>query len=151
MKRFMTATALVTVIATGAFAADDFSTTTINQYIPELDVSTLTDEQAAALVGIATSADEAEKEQKMRSYIGVFKEPETTTVVKVVPADSVVVTEEVAAEDDGEYFDEVIASFLPDVDIETLTDEQKAALVAIASKEGNDNDKEREMRSYLMN
>ena len=33
MKRFMTATALVTVIATGAFAADDFSTTTINQYI----------------------------------------------------------------------------------------------------------------------
>ncbi|MFW2588483.1 hypothetical protein [Sagittula sp. SSi028] len=150
MKRFITATALTTVIATGAFAANQFDTNTIHQYIPEVDVSTLSDQQVAALVSIATSEDEADKEREMRAYIDTYRSPAVTKSVTVVPADEVVVVEKVETEQ-GEYYDNVIASYLPNVDVDSLSDQQKAALISIATESASENDKEREMRAYLMN
>ncbi|GAA4219016.1 hypothetical protein J4E08_17810 [Sagittula sp. NFXS13] len=138
MKRFITAAALTSVIATGAFAATEYQTSTINQYVPEVDVSTLSDEQVDALIAISGSADEADKEQKMRSYLGVQTSPATvdTTTTTMTTAD--------ASMDDP-----TISQYLPDVDQSTLTDQQKAALVGIATS-ADESDKEQKMRSYLM-
>lgn len=138
MKRFITAAALTSVIATGAFAATEYQTSTINQYVPEVDVSTLSDEQVDALIAISGSADEADKEQKMRSYLGVQTSPATvdTTTTTMTTAD--------ASMDDP-----TISQYLPDVDQSTLTDAQKAALVGIATS-ADESDKEQKMRSYLM-
>lgn len=157
MKRILTATALVSVIASGAFAATDFDTQTINQYVPDVDVSTLSDEQVAALVGIATSEPESKKEEHMRAYLKDFVSPPTTTVVKVVPVDSpegqaaLAAAEAEPVEVNGsEFYDNQIASYLPDVDLSTLSAEQKAALIAISTESASENDKERKMRAYLM-
>lgn len=149
MKRILTATALMTSIATGAFAADAYTTNTINQYVPDVNVSTLSDQQVGALMSIAGSADEADKEQKMRAYLKDFSDV-TTTTVTVVPADSVAVTTtEPVEEMDDAYYANTIASYLPDVDFNSLNDEQRAALISIATKSGNEADKADEMRAYL--
>ncbi|MBP0483453.1 hypothetical protein [Sagittula salina] len=151
MKRFLTATALMSIVATGAFAATDYEATTINTYLPDVDVSTLNDEQVGALMNIAGSNTEAEKEEQMRAYLGEFNSPEMTTSVKVVPAEEAAEMEAEGTMEpaDPDFYDNVIASFLPDVSIETLTDEQKSALVNIANGDGNENDKKREMEAYL--
>ena len=138
MNRIISAAALTAALTTGALAATDYETTTINQYLPDVDVSTLSDEQVGALEGIATSADEADKEQEMRAYIGA--ESSTMTTTGETPTHM----------SDMSNYDSVITEYLPDVDPATLSDEQKAALVGMASS-GDDADKEQRMRAYLKN
>lgn len=146
MKRILTATALMSVVATGAFAATDYETTTINQYVPEVDVSTLSDTQVDALVGIAGSSDEADIETEMRAYLDTYPSPEPVTVTTTADAEPAI---DPAYTDDASGYDATIAEYLPDVDLDTLSDEQKAQLVSIATS-ADEADIETEMRAYLM-
>ncbi|NIY96808.1 hypothetical protein HC022_11350, partial [Salipiger sp. HF18] len=55
MKRFLTITALSTVIATSAFAASEAEMTAISTYYPDANYETLTDQQVAEMFAIANS------------------------------------------------------------------------------------------------
>ena len=76
MKRFLTATAVASVLATGAFAATQEETSLINRYAPNVDVSMMTDEQVAEAVAIATT-DSADTEK--RTEIEAILSTETMT------------------------------------------------------------------------
>jgi hypothetical protein len=70
MTRFITATALATVVATGAFAQSQVETQTIEKYFPNVNVETLTDLQVTQLTNIAASGESvSEKRAQMRALL----------------------------------------------------------------------------------
>ena len=140
MKRILTATALMTAIATGAVAQDGYTTNTINRYLPEVDVSTLSDEQVAVLIGITGSADEADKEKEMRAYLEEFK---SSTPPVVLSEDATVTPVE------GEYFANTIETYVPSIDATQLSEEETAALISIATSGDKESIKRAQMRDYL--
>lgn len=74
MKRFLTATALVSVIATGAVAQTSFDENTISTFLPNVNVEALSDEQVNTLIGIANGpGNENEKSRQMEAYLGEFQ------------------------------------------------------------------------------
>ncbi len=70
MTRFITATALATVLATGAFAQPQVDTQTIEKFFPNVNVETLTERQVTQLTSIATSGESvSEKRAQMRALL----------------------------------------------------------------------------------
>ncbi|CUH78929.1 hypothetical protein [Tropicibacter naphthalenivorans] len=111
MKRFLIATALVTSMGTTAMAATQGEINTINSYLPDLDVSQLTDTQVDALIGIAMSnEDRNQKMMKMGGYIYSGNEVDTP-----VPATTVAELE----------------AFAPSIDFSGMTNEELAQAVTV--------------------
>lgn len=82
MKRMFAGTALAALLATGAFAATEAEVIAIQKYVPDADVSMMSDEEVAAVMNVVNSGDsEGEKQQKIRSLLG---EPDENTVVSEV-------------------------------------------------------------------
>lgn len=70
MTRFITATALATVLATGAVAQSQVDTHTIEKFFPNVNVETLTERQVTQLTSIATSGESvSEKRAQMRALL----------------------------------------------------------------------------------
>ena len=72
MKRILTATAIASIIAGGALAQTGYQENKINEYLPNVDVSTLNDEQVAMLMSMANSGDmESEIADSMSQYLNL--------------------------------------------------------------------------------
>jgi hypothetical protein len=155
MKRILMTAAAISIAATGAIAQSGYVENEINSFVPELDVSTLTNEQTAAVMNIISGdGNEAQKEQEIRAYLDIFPSPAvTTTTVVVTPeqAAEIEAAQQTEVETlDTEFHANLINGFLPDVDYSALTDEQRAALVDIAnSGTGTDSEKAMKMEAYL--
>lgn len=122
MKRILTATALVSVIATGAMAQSEssFNANEINTFIPEVNVEMLPDAQVASLMAIISGdGNEESKEREMRAYLGEFKSNNPELEITLYP-DGL---------SDAEV--EAMMAYAPGVDVYELTDEQFAELRAV--------------------
>ncbi|MEN9060291.1 hypothetical protein [Ponticoccus litoralis] len=66
MKRLFAGTALAAVLATGAFAATEDEMAAIQKYAPDVDVSTMSEQQIDAVMNVINSGDsEGEKSAKI--------------------------------------------------------------------------------------
>ncbi|EEX16588.1 hypothetical protein CSE45_4301 [Citreicella sp. SE45] len=84
MKRFLTITALSTVIATSAFAASEAEMTAISTYYPDANYETLTDQQVAEMFAIANSGkDDTEKKTEIRTIAEADNPNPATTEVNL--------------------------------------------------------------------
>lgn len=71
MKRMLITTALAASLATGAVAQSGTHLDTIREYLPEADLSNLSQQEMDALVGVALSSDtRAEKVAAMKGLVG---------------------------------------------------------------------------------
>ena len=122
MKRILTATALISVIATGAMAQSEssFNANEINTFIPEVNVEMLPDAQVASLMAtINGEGNEETKERQMRAYLGEFKTNNPELEITLYPEGLT----------DAEI--EAMMTYAPGVDIYSITDEQFAELRAV--------------------
>ncbi len=70
MKRFLTATALTTVIATAGVAGTEGQEAKIKQYLPQTNIEMLSDAQMTQLITIANSGDSySEKTEQMENIV----------------------------------------------------------------------------------
>ncbi|AUC53170.1 MAG: hypothetical protein ACU0CC_02435 [Sagittula sp.] len=151
MKRFLTATALVSVIATGAVAQTSFDENTISTFLPNVNVEALSDEQVNTLIGIANGpGNENEKSRQMEAYLGEFQSDNPPAVAVDEPLPEVAEADEIDdMNDEGTFNVNQIEAYIPELDASTLTEQQTAALISIMNGDGNENEKKREMRAYL--
>ncbi|MBN7785858.1 hypothetical protein JYP51_13075 [Ponticoccus gilvus] len=71
MKRLFAGTALAAVLATGAFAATEEEMTAIQEYAPNVDVSTMSEQQIDAVMNVIHGSDsEGEKSAKILALVG---------------------------------------------------------------------------------
>lgn len=71
MKRLFAGTALAAVLATGAFAATEDEMAAIQKYAPDVDVSTMSEQQIDAVMNVINSGDsEGEKSAKISALVG---------------------------------------------------------------------------------
>ncbi|WP_040605061.1 hypothetical protein [Sagittula stellata] len=151
MKRFLTATAIVSVIATGAVAQTSYDENTIAGFLPDVNVAALSDEQVNTLIGIANGpGNENEKSRQMEAYLGDFQSDNPPAMEVEEPLPEVAEADSVTdMNDEGSFNVNQIESYIPELDASTLTEQQTAALLSIMNGDGNENDKKREMRAYL--
>ncbi|KHQ54916.1 hypothetical protein [Mameliella alba] len=131
MTRFITATALATVVATGAFAQSQVETQTIEKYFPNVNVETLTELQVTQLTTIAASGESvSEKRAQMRALlIDVNFEP-------MEPVDMEVTTGLT------EFERSQINLYAPELDVSSLTENEIQRLqTAITSGDNAEIDK----------
>lgn len=70
MKRMFITTALAASLATGAFAQSGTHVDTVREYLPDADLSQLSEQEFDALVGVALSSDSrSEKVAAMKSLV----------------------------------------------------------------------------------
>ncbi|WP_226629793.1 hypothetical protein [Alloyangia pacifica] len=117
MKRFFAATALTSLLATGAFAATEEQATLINTYAPDVDVSMLTDQQVIEAMAIANSGDSDNHKRE-----GI----ETIAMNDAAPS---TFSEEQIAQ---------IEEYLPAEQVAMLTDEQRGEALAIINGASTD-------------
>ena len=71
MKHLFAGTALAAVLATGAFAATEAEMTAIQKYAPNVDVSTMSEQQIDAVMNVIHGSDsEGEKSAKILALVG---------------------------------------------------------------------------------
>ena len=128
MKRFLTATALTTLMTTAAVAATEAEIDTINGFLPEVNVATLSEEQVTILSTIATSGDSySEKRAKMRS---------------VVNGDAMIMT----TLTEGEMAQ--LQSYAPQVDFMSFTDAELEQALVIVNSAGSKSEGLAQLRSF---
>lgn len=70
MTRFLTATAIAAIVGTGAMAQTQLEASTIESFLPRVNVETLTDQQIERLMLIAHSGEStSEKRLQMRGVV----------------------------------------------------------------------------------
>lgn len=122
MKRFLTATALATVLGTSAFAASEAEVSAITTFYPEANFSVLTDTQVNQMMAIAQSGmDNTSKTDRMES------------IARGAPAETPAMPSEAESS--------AIKMFYPEVDFATLSSEQVAEMMAIAQSGKEDSNK----------
>ncbi|GGG69400.1 hypothetical protein GCM10011415_16000 [Salipiger pallidus] len=119
MKRFITLTALSTVIATSAFAASEAEMTAIDRYYPEANYETLSDEQVAQMFAIANSGESDTDKTSRIEEIASSNNPSTATAT---------------------VSDSELTAYVPEWRLAELTEEERAELIALVSS--NDNPEE---------
>lgn len=88
MTRIFAGTALAAVLATGAFAATEAEMAKIQQYAPNVDVSTMSEQQVDAVMNIINGGDSmGEKQAKISGLVG---EAGDNTVVSEVSSGQLV-------------------------------------------------------------
>ncbi|MDO6588013.1 hypothetical protein Q4543_21130 [Salipiger sp. 1_MG-2023] len=122
MKRFLTATALATVLGTSAFAASQAEVNAITQYYPEANFSALSDQQITQMMAIAQSGeDDNEKAARMERIAAA-----DSSAGRAMPSEA-----EQAA----------IRAYYPDVNFAALSQSQVAEMMAIAQSGDEDTEK----------
>ncbi|WP_420326883.1 hypothetical protein [Mameliella sp.] len=131
MTRFITATALATVVATGAIAQSQVETQTIEKFFPNVNVETLTELQVTQLTNIAASGESvSEKRAQMRALL---------TDVNFEPVDSVDVDVTTGL---TEFERSQINLYAPELDVSSLTEiEIQRLQTAITSGDNSEIDK----------
>ncbi|MDU8913635.1 hypothetical protein [Aestuariicoccus sp. MJ-SS9] len=128
MKRFLTATALTSLIATGAHALTANEEATIERFLPQVDATTLDRTEVLTLMNIANGGGTvSEKTGKMRSVVlnGGRVDFDLST----------------AQMDD-------IARLVPELDITALSDAEKAQAAAIVTSADSQSDAIAKLRAF---
>lgn len=128
MKRILTATALATLMATGAHALTAAEEATIERFVPGANMAILDDAEVAQLVAIANSGDSiSEKEAKMRA---------------IITGDSMV---------DYSLSEGQLVKLMrvaPEIDVMAMTDAEKAQAIAIVNSAESRSDAIAKLRAF---
>ncbi|ETX14899.1 hypothetical protein OCH239_21290 [Roseivivax halodurans JCM 10272] len=132
MKRFMIASALALTTATTAFAATDNEIARIQQYLPDVDVSTWSNTQVAEAMNIITSTDShSDIENKLEGIV-----PATATVTGgATLTENEMVT---------------LSRYVDNVDFTTLPQPIVDSALSIANSEDDESEAQRKIESLLV-
>ncbi|MBV7397426.1 hypothetical protein [Mameliella sediminis] len=139
MTRFLTATALATVVATGAVAQSQVDVSTIEKFLPRVKAETLTELQVTQLVAIAHGSESAsDKKLQMRALV---------TDANLEPLDPLVIN---VSQELTEYERTQIERYAPELDVDTLTESEIQSL-QIAINNGDNSDIDTVVRRIMAN
>ncbi len=136
MTRFLTATALTALMATGATAQTAGEAATIEKYLPGIQVETLSDDQVVQLNNLAKSGNsESEKALRMRGLVS-DQNFEDYEAVEYEPTEGLT---------DGQRAE--ISKYAPELDVSTLSDMQVQRLQNVITS-GDEGEINRVLNSF---